>query len=219
MNDILQRIAGWMNSQTGRIIIGISGHGASGKTTFAHDLIRLLGHENVNYMNTDPYIIGSDLRKYAIIDYEYNEEQHRGKMTACHPLAHHSAALERDVQMLRSGLDLYTMGTHYQESTVLSSHQRVNIVEGMTVAFTDPGLYDLSIYLYTDGDTELLRRGGRDVAERGADLQVLNRSHEDRRIQYELYMHPCHRWFDIVIKNSNEKSVIEQWTWEKGIPG
>jgi hypothetical protein len=27
------------------------------------------------------------------------------KMTACHPSAHHLSALERDVQMVRAGLD------------------------------------------------------------------------------------------------------------------
>lgn len=158
MEQELQRIVKWISGQAGRVIIGISGHGASGKTTFASRLISLLGQENVNLLNTDPYIIGSSLRKYAMIDYEYNNEHHRDKMTACHPLAHNVAALERDIRMLRDGLGLYTMDTHYTKSTLLSSHNKINIVEGMSVAFTDPGLYDLKVYLHTDGETELRRR-------------------------------------------------------------
>jgi uridine kinase len=43
----------------------------------------------------------------------------------------------------------------------------------MTVAFTDPNLYDLKIYLYTDGETELMRRSIRDVSERGTDINYL----------------------------------------------
>ena len=210
MDQILQTIADRINGETTRVIIGISGHGASGKTTFAHDLIRLLGQEDVNDINTDPYIIGSDLRKYAMIEYEYNNEHHRDKMTACHPAAHNILALERDLHMLREGLDLYTIGTHYTKSRLLSSHNRINIVEGMSVAFTDPDLYDLKIYLYTDGETELRRRGVRDVAERGTELDYLVKSHEGRRIQYELFMHPYHHNSDIVIKNSNEGCVLEK---------
>ncbi|KAI7865740.1 hypothetical protein K492DRAFT_201513 [Lichtheimia hyalospora FSU 10163] len=45
--------------------------------------------------------------------------------------------------MLRDGMDFYTL-------------------EGMSVAFTDLSLYDLNIYLYTDEETELLRRSIRD---------------------------------------------------------
>ncbi|MEK4517456.1 phosphoribulokinase [Paenibacillus sp. FSL H8-0122] len=201
MEQELQRIVKWISGQTGRVIIGISGHGASGKTTFASHLISLLGQENVNLLNTDPYIIGSSLRKYAMIDYEYHNEQYRDKMTACHLLAHNVAALERDIRMLRDGLGLYTMDTHYTKSTLLSSRNKINIVEGMSVAFTDPGLYDLKVYLHTDGETELRRRGIRDVAERGTDIGYLMKSHEQRRIQYELFMHPYHEKFEIVIRN------------------
>lgn len=43
MNQELHRIAEWINSQAERVIVGISGHGASGKTTFAHHLITLFG--------------------------------------------------------------------------------------------------------------------------------------------------------------------------------
>jgi uridine kinase len=87
---------------------------------------------------------------------------------------------------------------------LISSQNKVNIVEGMSVAFINPNLFDLKIYLYTDGDTELSRRGIRDVTERGTDINSLIQSHEQRRIQYDLFMHPTHTNFDIVIENSNE---------------
>ncbi len=170
MDRVLHEIATSVKGEDRRFIIGISGHGASGKTTFAHNLVKLLGHNNVNYINTDPYIIGPHLRKYTLISYEYKNEQHQEKMTACHPAAHNVFALERDIHMMRDGLDFYTIGTNYTKSKLVSSGNKINIVEGMTVAFTDPNLYDLKIYLYTDGETELMRRSIRDVAERGTDI-------------------------------------------------
>lgn len=210
MDKILHKIADFINKQDKKIIIGISGHGASGKTTFANHLIELIVQKDVNYLNTDPYIISSNLRKYTVLDYEYKNEKHHYKMTACHPAAHNLEALERDINMIRDGLDFYTIGMHYMESTIISTQKKVNIVEGMSVAFINPKLFDLKIYLYTDGDTELNRRGVRDVSERGADIDYIRQSHEERRIQYDLFMHPYHRRFDIVIKSSNEEVIYEK---------
>lgn len=55
-----------------------------------------------------------------------------------------------------------------------------------------------------------MRRSIRDVAERGTEIDYLRKSHEERRIQYEIFMHPYHRNFDIVIKNSNADYVLEK---------
>ncbi|WP_273832347.1 uridine kinase family protein [Guptibacillus sedimenti] len=210
MNKILHEITNLMNRVDNNIVIGISGHGASGKTTFANNLVNLLGQQGVNYINTDPYIIGSNLRKYTSLEYEYKNEIHRHKMTACHPSAHNLFALERDITMMRDGLDFYTIGTDYMKSSFISKQNKVNIVEGMSVAFIDPNLFDLKVYLYTDDQTELYRRSFRDVSERGRDLNQLKQSHHERRIQYELFMHPYHRNFDIVIKNSDEEVTVEK---------
>ena len=210
MEKIIHQIVNYISTTDKRITIGISGHGASGKTTFANNLIKILGQDCVNYINTDPYIIGSHLRKYALIQYEYNNKFFKDKMTACHSSAHNTVALERDIRMIRDGLDLYTIGTHYSKSILLSSQNKINIVEGMSVAFTDPTLYEYKVYLYTDGETELSRRGLRDISERGTNINYLRKSHEMRRIQYELFMHPYHRNFDVVLKNSNDDYIIEK---------
>lgn len=197
-----------------QIVIGISGHGAAGKTTFANRLVNLLNQNEINYINTDPYIVSSDIRKYAVIQYTYQNENHRYKMTACHPAAHHLAALERDIQMVRAGLDFYTIDTHYMKSELISSKNKITIVEGMSAAFINPDLFDLKIYFYTDGETELMRRSSRDIAERGADINYLSQSHEERRIQYEVFMHSYSQRFDIIIKTSDETICLEKNTFE-----
>jgi uridine kinase len=213
MENILQEVSNRIKRVEHPWIIGISGHGAAGKTTFASKLIHMIGQGKLNSINTDPYIISSELRKRTIIDYMYQNKNHQYKMTACHPLAHHTWSLERDIKMIKDGLDLYTIGTHLTESMLVSSKKQITIVEGMSVAFCDPALFDLKIYLYTDGDTELSRRGVRDVSERGTNIDFLLRSHEERRIQYEVFMHPKHQHFDYVVKNSNEEYVLEKGLW------
>ena len=214
MDKLLQEIINWLRMSDEKIVIGISGHGAAGKTTFANRLVNLLNQNEVNYINTDPYIVSSDIRKHAVIHYTYQNENHRYKMTACHPAAHHLAALERDIQMVRAGLDFYTIDTHYMKSKLISSKNKVTIVEGMSAAFINPDLFDLKIYFYTDGETELMRRSSRDIAERGADISYLRESHEERRIQYEVFMHSYSQRFDIIIKTSDETICLEKNTFE-----
>lgn len=211
MEKIIHEVASLINKRDEPIIIGISGHGASGKTTFAHNLIKLLDDSDLNYINTDPYIIGSQLRKHTTIHYTYKEQNHSDKMTGCHPDAHNSKALERDVQMVRDQLDFYSLTFHSSERKIISSKNKITIVEGMTVAFTEPRSYDLMIYLYTNEETELKRRSIRDVSERGTDIHYLRKSHRERRIQYELFMHPRNSNFDIVINNCDGGYTIEKW--------
>lgn len=211
MKNLVNKIAELISKKEGRVVVGISGHGAAGKPSLANELIEILGQDKVNYINTDPYIIPtSSIRKYALIQYEYENKKYRAKMTACHPGAHNIEALERDIRMTKDGLNLYTIETKYKKSLFISANKKINIIEGMSVAFTDPDLFDMKVYLYTDRETELMRRTSRDLAVRGTSVELLKQSHEGRRIQYEVFMHPYHRNFDLVIKNSNEGFIVEK---------
>lgn len=209
MNNLLDEVINWINKSDKPVIIGISGHGAAGKTTFSTKLAHLIGLNEVAYINTDPYMITSQLRQYTIIQYRYQNKDYHSKMTACHPDAHHIVSLERDIRMVKSGLDFYTINTFYSKSELISP-KKVTIIEGMSVAFVDPELIDLKIYFYTDDETELMRRVGRDVLERGTDINALRQSHKQRRIQYELFMHPYRKTFDMIIKNSDEEIWVEK---------
>ena len=217
MDSLLKEISKWIKAKDKHLVIGISGHGAAGKTTFANRLINLLGKNEVNYINTDPYIICSTIRKSTMIDYTYQNEVHQYKMTACHPSAHHLPSLERDIQMVKEGLDFYTIDMPYLKRQLISSKNKLTIVEGMSVAFINPDLFDLKIYFYTDGETELMRRSGRDPVERGIELTYLKQSHHERRIQYEMFMHPYSRHFDIII-NTSGTIKLEKNTFEFDIP-
>ena len=218
MKKLIQEIISWIDKCDKKLIIGISGHGAAGKTTFAHMLMENLKND-VNYLNTDPYIISSSVRKYAMIDYIHEGKLHRFKMTACHPSAHHIPSLERDVLMLKAGRDLLTIDKHYLKSEILSSQNKLTIVEGMSVAFAKPELFDLLIYFYTNDNLELERRLGRDIEERGMDTNYLMQSHNERRIQYEVFMHPYSKNFDIIIKSTKETIIVEENTFGFNLNG
>ena len=51
--------------------------------------------------------------------------------------------------MVKDGLDLYTIDPHYMKSELISSKNRITIVEGMSVAFLKPDLFDPeNLFLY-----------------------------------------------------------------------
>ena len=69
--------------------------------------MELLDEKDINLLNTDPYIVGSKLRKHSKFDYEYKNKRYNFKITACHPIAHNVSYLERDI----SNIDLLVPGT------------------------------------------------------------------------------------------------------------
>jgi len=206
MNELMDMIVAQAERE-GHIIIGISGHGGAGKSTFANALRARLG--DVNYINTDPYITDSTLRKRAMLDYTVDGQAHHYKMTTCHPSAHHLLSLERDVRMVREGIGFYTIDVPYLKRTWIDPTKRITIVEGMSVAFLESNWWDVSVYLYTDSDSEFARRSVRDVGERGMDLAYLKASHDERRLQYELFMHPQREKFQTIVSTSNDVWTIE----------
>lgn len=210
MNQLIQELTNKIITADKKLLIGISGHGAAGKTTFTNKLITKLEKHNINCLNTDPYIISSKIRKLAMINYTYQGESHRSTITACHPSAHHLPSLERDIQMIQKGMNFCTIETHYKKSELISPQKNISIIEGMSVAFIDPSLFDLKVYLYTDEDTEIMRRSTRDIIERGKNLTNLKKTHEQRRIQYELFMHPYSRNFDVIIKTVGDQIILEK---------
>ncbi|MEJ6529175.1 uridine kinase family protein [Exiguobacterium sp. USCH10] len=202
------------NVQTGqRTLIGISGHGAAGKSTLAERLRERLG--DINLLHTDPYIIDSQLRKQTILTYEQNGKIHHYKMTTCHPAAHHLLSLERDVRMIREGIGFYTIDVSYLERTWIDPKKMITIIEGMSVAFLELSSFDQSIYLYTDGETEFKRRSQRDIQERGMEMDDLRASHDERRLQYELFMHPYRHHFRTIVNTSGDMIQIEKTAHEE----
>lgn len=208
INEIVQ------NVQTGkRTLIAISGHGAAGKSTLAETLRDRFG--DINLLHTDPYIIDSQLRKQTILTYQHDGKTHHYKMTACHPAAHHLLSLERDVLMIREGIGFYTIDVSYLERTWIDPKKMITIIEGMSVAFLDLSSFDQSIYLYTDGETEFRRRANRDIQERGMEMDYLRASHDERRLQYELFMHPYRHHFQTIVNTSGDMIQIEKTAHEE----
>lgn len=186
--------------------IRIYGHGASGKTVLARDLLALLDPERVNLLQTDTYMVPGSYQDLVQL-----ADASGQRVTASLPIAHELTSLTRDIQTLQRGMDLLSIDcSPWAPQTVLSGDKPILIVEGMSSAFLDKELFDISIACYTDSETELARRLVRDVAERGGVAENIRAGQAVRRQQYETYYQTFLDHADIVINQSRNDFVVER---------
>ena len=190
--------------ETGKVrTLGIYGHGASGKSTFAQELYQALDSTTVNLLETDPYITSN---RHLIVPKQATEQ----KVTACLPVAHELASLQRDILALQRGMDVLTIEESWRASEVLSGTKPVLIVEGMSVGFLPKELFDKTICFYTDEETELKRRLARDTTVRNRDASFILTSHQMRRDQYIQYYKETESRADILVKQSEDKFEVKR---------
>ena len=190
--------------ETGKVrTLGIYGHGASGKSTFAQELYQTLDSAKVNLLETDPYIASN---RHLVVPKETPDQ----KVTACLPVAHELASLQRDIHALQAGMDVLTIEEPWKASEVLSGTKPVLIVEGMSVGFLPKELFDRTICFYTDEETELKRRLARDTTVRNRDASVILATHQIRREQYLRYYKETESRADILVDQSEGKFEVKR---------
>ena len=182
--------------------LGIYGHGASGKSTFAQELYQVLDAEKVNLLETDPYITSG---RHLVVPKETPDQ----KVTACLPVAHELASLQRDILALQAGMDILTIEEPWKASEILSGEKTILIVEGMSVGFLPKELFDKTICFYTDEETELERRLGRDTTVRKSEASFVRETHQIGRGQYRRYYQETEKEADVLINQSQNQFQIE----------
>ena len=189
--------------------LGIYGHGASGKSTFAQELYQALDSTTVNLIETDPYITSE---RHLVVPKQAPNQ----KVTACLPVAHELASLQRDILALQAGMDVLTIEEPWKASEILSGSKPILIVEGMSVGFLPKELFDKTVCFYTNEETELKRRLARDTTVRNRDASFILASQQMRREQYLQYYKETESKADILINQSNDKFQIKtDIIWKK----
>ena len=189
--------------ETGKVkTLGIYGHGASGKSTFAQELYQALDSAKVNLLETDPYITSN---RHLVVPKETPNQ----KVTACLPVTHELVSLERDILALKAGMDILTIAEPWKPSEVLSGAKPILIVEGTSVGFLPKELFDRTICFFTDDETELERRLVRDTAIRKRDASFILNTHKERRDQYNRYYKETESTADILVDQSGNQFIIK----------
>ena len=209
MEKFIQKLKDYTENRKSTVV-RICGHGASGKTTFAKRLQKAYPAGRCQVIETDAYIISGEYSKDTFLQYELQNETGFHPITACHPARHELASLRRDLIMLQKGMDCLTPDFPWLPEKILRAACPVTIVEGISPTFLEAEFFDLSLFFYTDADTELQRRLERDTTQRGRQPDFVLKTQAHRRRQYELYMEPYKEEFDMIINQSSNHFKLEK---------
>lgn len=182
---------------TNKILIGITGASASGKSLFANKLQKLVGEHNCllvsqdNFYKTPPK--GTDMGNYnfdepSAIDYD-------SFVDYLNSLIKNNIGKE----------PIYSFESHSRIGERLVTFEgKFIIIEGI-FSLNDKrliDLMDLRIFIDTGLDICLTRRIERDIEERGRDLKsIINQYHKFVRPGYFNYIAPKKNTCDIVVPN------------------
>lgn len=183
-------------------VLGVAGGTGSGKTTVARAILDAVGEDRIAFIEQDSYYRDVDWRNEAeLIHHNFD-----------HPSALDDGLLVAHVAALKAGhpieVPIYDFVRHRRTArTRRIEPQPVILVEGILI-FVEPGLrelLDFKIYVDTDADLRLIRRLGRDMAERGRTVQdVLRQYLETVRPMHLEFVEPSKRWADIIIPEGGE---------------
>lgn len=189
-----------------RIIIGIAGGSASGKTSLAKRLKR-------EFEDTNSVII---IRQ----DDYYNDQRdmtmdERLKVNYDHPFAFDNDLLAQHLNDLREGKTInrptydFIEYTRSNEIEIVEPHD-VIVVEGLFVLedeFIRKHL-DIKVFVDTPADVRFIRRLNRDVRDRGRSLDnVIAQYMNTVRIMHDQFIEPSKRYADVIVPEGGKNEV------------
>lgn len=191
-------------------IVGVAGGSASGKTSIAKEVIRLL--PNIPWVA----IVSQDAF-YRPLTPEQTKLAFNQNFDFDHPSAIDQELLVQCVRDLKKSravqIPVYSFTQHQRTSqcTYLYGHA-VIVVEGIFV-LQDPALrelLDLKIYVQTDPDIMLARRIRRDIVDRGRSVEgVLDQYLRFVKPSFETFVSTSARYADIIVPGLNNQVAID----------
>ncbi|MFI3237787.1 MAG: uridine kinase [Lachnospiraceae bacterium] len=187
-----------------RLVIGIAGGTASGKTTVVNEIRELFG-DNITIIAHDNYYKAHDELTY----------EERTQLNYDHPKSFDTDRMVEDIMKLRAGetveIPVYDFKIHNRSDEVQKVVPRkIIIVEGVLVLQHKRlrKLMDVRVYVDAPADERLARRIKRDIVERERTLDsVIEQYRETVKPMHEKYVEPSKNHADIIIPRGGGNHV------------
>jgi phosphoribulokinase len=172
-------------------VIGITGAGGAGKTTFGKNIETYYGSKNCESIDLDDYLLS-------------REERGRLEVTGYNPLANKLALARRNILDLKKGKPARKPRYNHANGKILSDEtlmpRRLIIIEGVTTLYKElSDLNDLSFFLDATKETQIKSRLERDVRTRGYTREEALALLETIRPDYERFIEPTKRLASVVM--------------------
>ena len=187
-----------------RIVIGIAGGTASGKTTVAEKLFAAFSN-NAVILSHDYYYKSHDELAF----------EERCKLNYDHPDSLDTAMLVEHVRQLKLGNAImhptYDFASHSRNSEWKKTESaEIIIIEGILI-FTDKelcSLCDIKLFVDADADVRFIRRLTRDVKERGRNMDsVINQYLSTVKPMHEEFVEPSKAKADLIIPQGGHNDI------------
>jgi len=188
-------------------LIGCAGGSASGKTTVAEEIIRLLEVPWVLLLSMDSY--------YKILNAEQLKLAHQSMYNFDHPDAFDFDLLKKSLKDLKQGKQIevpqYDFTIHQRLPEAKTVYGAGVIVFEGIFALYDPevcDMMDLRIFVDTDDDIRLARRLKRDISERGRDLiGVIDQYSRFVKPAFDQFIRPTIAKADVIVPRGGDNKV------------
>lgn len=187
------------------LVIGIAGGTGSGKTTVTKTILAHLDEERVAVLQHDSYY--KDISMYGGLTPD--------RINFDHPDSLETELFVRHIKDLKVGRvieqPLYNFATHQRmKETKKVEPREIIIVDGILLLVDKSlrDLFDIRIFLDTDGDERLIRRIKRDILERGRSVDsIMSQYMNTVKPMHLEFVEPSKHWADVIIPRGAENTV------------
>mgnify|MGYP000226215837 FL=1 len=176
-----------------RIILGIVGDSAAGKTTLTKGIAKILGEENVTVICTDDY-------------HRYDRVQRKELgISALHPDCNYLDVMQQHISLLRVGQPIlkpiYNHDTGMFDPPEYIQPKKFVILEGLLGYYTRAcrDAYDVKVYLAPPESLRETWKVKRDTRKRGYTEEQVLAALKQREPDSEAYIRPQRQWADVVV--------------------
>ena len=205
-----------INKPTKRLLIGVTGESASGKSTICHEIKNVIEQLSmpVTVLSTDNYFndISVLINKYGSFD---NLRDNGYDVDA--PSSFQLDILHSDLEDLSDGLDIKAPmylpnGTGVSMPKAFDvKAQKIIVVEGIATMYeTVKDVFDIKIYVETENDLRKSRFLSRAVEERNQSEENANKHWDYITQAGEKYVKPFRREADLVINGNSDLKYFAQ---------
>ncbi len=205
-----------INNPTKRLLIGVTGESASGKSTICSEIQNVIGQFNmpVTVLSTDNYFndISDLIKKYGSFD---NVRDSGYDVDA--PSSFQLDILREDLESLSVGIDIKAPmylpnGTGISVPNAFEvKSQKIIVVEGIATMYEEvKDIFDIKIYVETDNELRRSRFISRAVEERNQDEENALKHWNYISNAGEKYVKPFRKEADLVLNGNSDLKYFAQ---------
>jgi phosphoribulokinase len=175
-----------------KLLLGITGAGGAGKTTFANNIIKYVGNEQSCSIDLDDYLLS-------------REERGKLEVTGYNPRANKLYLAREHLERLLSGKSVDKPRYDHSTGKVLENEiiapKDLIVVEGVTTLYPElRELFPRSFYLDALKETQIKSRIERDVKQRGYSLDEALALYEAVQPDFKRFIEPTKRFASVIFQ-------------------